>query len=263
MPTITIDPSLVIYQERADLDYSWLEEGTNYLGLSPSHSMKPGFGAQWDPTRNVQFAVFGIRVPGHTQAATPADVGGFYARHLPAFFTEGPHETGGVIVFRPPVGRVTLTGAYFNATPHDSQLGGSPLRCYGVAVDDFVTRSLDAPTGYALSYRGEFHQKIWGAPRRYRVDSFEYDMPHTTSIVRWHQVFYANNQFSSPNIASVINEILARPGWKSGNRLAICVMGDWPPAGVLPYEPYPNDEMPQPPGFDTPKMRLISLTLTY
>lgn len=208
MPTITIDAYLSWYQERADLDYYWAEEGLNKHGLR-SHSTVPGDGAQYDPTRATQYAVFGWRFPERP---------GY--RRIPNFPAEGPHETCGVVCFAPAIDGVELTSAYLTLQTQ-TYTGNSDVRLYGVAADTFTTRVLDACDGYPLTYRAEFHQATWGKPRRCRADSVEYEQEHTEAEVTWHWSVAGSGSYVTPDISDVLNEILARDGWATGNRLAL------------------------------------------
>lgn len=49
--------------------------------------------------------------------------------------------------------------------------------------------------------------------------------PRTTSVVRWTSTSVYSVFTRSPNIASIIQEIVNRPGWTSGNALSIIIQG--------------------------------------
>ena len=214
MATLAIDAYSTFYEERADLAFEWTEELVNRYGLT-SHSTRPGDGVQYDPTGVVQFADFGFREPGiGTLRRIPGGEGMNFARY------EGNHESSGVYVFAPPVQSVTFTDARLKYV-YTGAGSSFTSTIYAVAADDFLTRQIDASTGYRMTYRAEFHAGTWGRPRRYRCDSLEYEQAHTSTAVAWTFAGAEGVLLTSPNIASVVNEVMSRPGWKSGNRIAL------------------------------------------
>lgn len=71
--------------------------------------------------------------------------------------------------------------------------------------------------------------------------------PRTTAVVRWTSNSVLSTFTRSPNIASIIQEIVNRPGWTSGNALSIIIEGlstGGNPAG-LAYDYQPGSSNPK------------------
>lgn len=231
MSSVEVSPYWTMYHELADRSFNFEEWGLNRSGRK-SHTSKPGDLASYDPTRQVIFNPLGINVHWMRNISH---------RVLATMLLEGPHETAGELVFCPPVGRVTLTNARLRLYPKVLHQSTFAFRLYAVAADNFCSRFV-TPT-YPATYKGEFQQLTYGSNhynRRFRVDSIESDQEHTQAIVRWtttkaaiESAFYMD----TPNIASVINEVFARTGWASGQRLCLVLCHDFTGFSQEPFEP--------------------------
>jgi len=92
-----------------------------------------------------------------------------------------------------------ISSAYITVSPTQYCTGPASARIAGQASDDTAT----------FSTRGDFD-----------------DRPRTSSFVDWAiPIFYPPNEYQTPNLASVIQEIVSRPGWCYGNSLVLFVRG--------------------------------------
>ena len=209
MAQLTIDAYYSAYEELADRQFQMPEWGTNDAG-EVSHSPAP--------MKSNAFAMVGV-----TQSYGMRSLGN---RIIDDNIFEGPHVTQGVAVWKVNLAQGSvLTSAYlhFYCNLVYSYNGSYPIRLYAVAEDNYVTRWLGGD--YHITYWQEWQRSQVGkGGRKFRVDSHETFMRHATSQVRWTES--ANGVKTSPNIAAPINEVLARPGWKAGNNLALVVTPD-------------------------------------
>ncbi|MEM7418685.1 MAG: PilC/PilY family type IV pilus protein [Pseudomonadota bacterium] len=89
-----------------------------------------------------------------------------------------------------------VTEAYLEFTAYSTRTYGNPsMRIRGVADDD----------------ASDFHPN-----RRYRLAN----LPKTSGVTWSMPDFYSNSEYRSPNISSIVKEIVDRSGWVAGNDMA-------------------------------------------
>jgi hypothetical protein len=220
--------------ERGALLPSREKWGTNPWG-KPSHATKDYQGtAPW-----LQYG-FRANVYGEPLGTK---YGSLYTSVTPYDMAEGCHECNLWFVFRDlgiPQG-ATISDARLKLTPWETSDPNNSVGdhlhewrflIYGLAEDDAVpVRMLDPASGYEVSYMNTFHTDRWPPrfSRRIVYDSAEWQREHTLAAVTWRWNYATPpgsmlTEWTSPNIASVISEIVARPGWSAANRLCL-VMG--------------------------------------
>ena len=210
MAQLTIDAYYSAYEELSDRAFQFPEWGTNDAG-EVSHSPAP--------LKSDAFAMVGI-----TQSYGAPQLG---QRVIDGMAFEGPHVTQGIAVFQVALAQGTgLSSAYLHYYGQGvSYSGFERFRLYAVAEDNYSTRWLGGE--YHTTYWQEWQRSQVGkGGRKFRVDSHETFMRHATSQVRWTVADGTAAARVSPDISAPINEVLARPGWKSGNKLALVLTPD-------------------------------------
>lgn len=248
MPTRVSDCFVCLYEERGDLDFTREEVGVNELGL-PSHATKSyhgqlfSTGAGWLPYANIGFR-------RHTGA--PLTRATFWA-------PEGCHETSAGFYFKDlniPQG-ATITSAsvslyagqggvvFDGVDAAASAFGSFPMgdtaarvKIYGVAEDNAQGRMIDVAAGYNMTY-AEYHPPT-GNPRRHRVNSYICEKAHTAAKVQWALTGAAGVK-TTPDLSSVIQEIVDRPGWRPNNRLCLVFGNDGMYANYYTPVTFPPD----------------------
>lgn len=240
MPTVKVPAWDAGSLECGDLVSSRAEQGTNLYGR-PSHAAQSYRGTKGFLQDGFRSAGFVHRTPKWTfyTSGTPSDVG------------EGAHEGNSWFVFRDigvPQG-ATISDARLHATPGSVQDPTAQansewrLKIYGLAEDNaFPGRVLNPSQGYDLDWHHRHHPVgywpaapdigWWPIPtERLRSGSVEYDREHTVAKVTWRWVPASrpgaiDAEWTSPSIASVIQEIVSRPGWSANNRLSLVLAID-------------------------------------
>lgn len=257
MPTRVSDCFAAIYEERGDLDFTREEIGVNSLGL-PSHATKSYrgqlfySGVAWFPYANLGF---------RRQSGVPMTRATFWA-------PEGCHETNAGFYFKDlsiPQG-ATISAASISlyagegGTVFDDagSMSGdfhyfptgdtaARVKIYGIAEDNAQGRGIEVASGYNMTYGAEYYPPT-GNPRRHRVNSYTYEKAHTAVKVQWALTGSAGVK-TTPDISSVIQEIVDRPDWKPNNRLCLIFGNDGMYANYYTPETFPPD--PTATGWDT------------
>lgn len=229
--------------ECGDLYADRSEQGTNRWGR-PSHATRSYYGSKG-------WVQYGFRSAGWWNQSPAWSI---YTSATPSDVVEGAHEGNLWTVFRDlgvPQG-ATITDARLHLTPSDCgdpPSGVQPdsewrLKLYGLAEDDaFPGRTINTAIGYDWDWHHRYHGHGylgWAHPSigiphepsfRLRSGSVEYDREHTAAKVNWRWVPAArpgalDTEWSSPNIAAVIQEIVTRPGWSPNNKLSVVLAVD-------------------------------------
>lgn len=230
MPTITVKPLEWAYHEEAGCDSQWSVESINQFGLR-SHRFRPNYGSQF-------FAIYGGR---------SAEDDRIVHRFLDYFPNEGPHVSFQEMIVQPmiPVGAaVTDARVWFTAEPNSAD-PTRWLKVFTVMETPYRARRISREGfSYPTTYRQEFFPQVgamanagWGRYRRYRADSDAWTKRHSEAVVPWDVsgALVASQDYSSPNIAAAVNEVLALPSWQPGATLCVVVMPHRVTPGIEPY----------------------------
>ena len=109
-----------------------------------------------------------------------------------------------------------ITEAYLEFTAYNTRTSGNPsMRIRGVANND----------------ASDFHPE-----RRYRLR----DLPKTSGITWSMPDFYSNNDYRTPDISSIVKQIVDRSGWQSGNDMAFVLDNFVSYRGAHTYNHWPS-----------------------
>lgn len=226
--------------EAGDRVVSRAECGTNPSGR-PSHATDSYYGSKG-------FMQYGFR------SCKPVIVGPEWTHYNTATVDanyEGCHEGNSWYVFKD-LGvpkAATITSAYLKLTPTvcDTPTAQANsewrLKIYGVAEDDaFPGRVICPSQGYDWWAHNRFYFKGYlpgepsaGWPQasgaRLRAGSVEFDREHTSAKVNWRWTPATipgslETEWTSPDIKTIIQEIVNRSGWSPNNKLELVLAID-------------------------------------
>ena len=128
---------------------------------------------------------------------------------------------------------VTVTGNNYGMAYDDSQQQIVGVRFQNVAVPlgatilsaelEFVAKESDSDTGFTLRIQGEDADD---APTFASTNASVSDGSRTGALVDWAgpDAWTTNNTYVTPDISTLVKEIVDRPGWTSGNSMAFTIV---------------------------------------